>query len=380
MRNHLYRIEFMSNIHNQRGGALLIIFSIVLIAFTAVAVTSLSIDALWIKKQKITIKSMAKARDAVMAYSIMQAVPGSVPCPDINNDGLQDPPAGACTSRIGLLPYRTLNIAPLYDGANQLLWYAVDASYTGTLVTPHNSSRAANLQIDAGSSQIFIIIAPNIPLTGQSPTTPILANIAQYLEGDNADATFNSYSKLKNDTRNDELLGMSALDFWIQVERRVLEDVRNLLVSYRAACPSPANPWPWAANFGASTSMANNYEGSLPLVTASPTNWNTGCAVGITPGYLANHWSGVLYYAICKEASPNNPPATSCLLLTGKTARVIALSPGVALQTTTPPQNRSGIAAISQYYEGNDASINNNQFDSLTPGANDNDLFTIIEE
>jgi hypothetical protein len=369
--HHLYRLESISKIKKQKGMALLIMVSMIVIAMTAMAITHLSLNAQSIKRQQVTIASMAKARDTVIAFAITQNIPGSVPCPDTNNDGLQNISAGVCTSRIGLLPYRTLNIAPLYDGANQLLWYAVDTSYTGTLVTPHNSSRVANLQIDAGSSQIFIVIAPNISLGGQSPTTPTPANVAQYLEGDNADATLNSYSTLKDDTHNDQLLGATAFDFWIQVERRVLEDVRVLLNNYKNAC---AGVWPWAANFGTAASVMNTYEGSLPVGTTLPTNWNTGCAVGITPGYLATHWSGNLYYAICKEASPNNPPAASCLSFAGKTAKVIALSPGVTLAT----QNRS-VSAINQFYEGNDASINDNQFDSLTPGATDNDLLISIE-
>jgi hypothetical protein len=367
------RHNLFATLKKQRGMALLIIMSFILIAASAIAISRLSLNSILLKRQEATTVSMVRARDALIAYAMTQPIPGRIPCPDTDNNGTENLTGLDCTSRIGLLPYRTLNIPQMFDGANQVLWYAVDASYAGILIPPHNSSRVANLRIDAGSPQIFIIIAANTSLPGQSPATPIPANIAQFLEDDNANATLNSYTNIKNVTQNDLLLGVSSLDFWMSVEKRVLDDAKNLMENYRTACPAPI-PWPWAATFGSGISVVNIYEGSLPLVTALPINWATGCAGSVVPGYLATHWNGSLYYAICKDAVPVNPPATSCLTFGSKTAKAIILSPGIVVGT----QNRI-MFNINQYFEGNDISPNDNQFDLLIPGATDNDLLVIIE-
>lgn len=51
---------------------------------------------------------------------------GYLPCPDFDNDGVADPPCGAADiSQIGRLPWRTLGLSPLRDGAGECLWYAV---------------------------------------------------------------------------------------------------------------------------------------------------------------------------------------------------------------------------------------------------------------
>ena len=365
------RRNLFATLKKQGGMALLIIMSFILIAASAIAISRLSLNSILLKRQEATTISMVGARDALIAYAMAQPIPGRIPCPDTDNNGTENLTGLDCTSRIGLLPYRTLNIPQLFDGANQVLWYAVDASYAGILIPPHNSSRVANLRIDAGSPQIFIIIAANTSLPGQSPATPIPANIAQFLEDDNANATLNSYTNIKNVTQNDLLSGMSAFDFWTNVEKRVLDDAKTLMKNYLAACPGV---WPWAANFGSGISVVNTYEGSLPLISALPTSWATGCAASVTPGYLANHWNGSLYYAICKQATPVNPPTSSCLVFGGKTAKSIILSPGVMVGA----QNRS-VFNINQYFENNDVSPDDNQFDLSIPGATDNDSIIIIE-
>jgi hypothetical protein len=151
-----------------------------------------------------------------------------------------------------------------------------------------------------------------------------------------------------------------------------LDDAKKLMENYRIACTSPT-PWPWAATFNSGTSLVNTYEGSLPLETALPIDWQTGCAVSVTPGYLETHWNGILYYAICKDAVPVNPPVTSCLTIGSETAKVIILSPGSVVGT----QTRGTL--INQFFENDDSSQNDNQFDLLIPGATDNDLLIIIE-
>lgn len=354
---------------HQRGMALLILLSLVLIAVTAVAVSYLSLNTQSLNRAKNTLQVLSYSKNILLGYALIQPIPGTLPCPDSDNDGLSD--VTGCTNRRGLLPYRTLNIPQQFDGAGQPLWYVVDLRYAGVIVTPHNSSRVANLTMDSGQPMAFILIAPNMPLTNQNPVLQPLANITQFLEGDNSDGTLNSYSSLKDNTHNDLLLGVSTLDFWMVVERRVLDDAKKLMENYRAACSSPI-PWPWAATFNTGVSLVNTYEGALPLGTALPIDWQTGCAASVDPGYLRTHWSGNLYYAICKDTAPVNPPVTSCLTIGSQTAKVVILSPG------SPVGAQVRGTLINQFFENNDSSQNDNQFDFLIPGADDNDSLRII--
>jgi hypothetical protein len=370
-RNH-HNFHFVL-MRSQNGAALLIFLAMILIAVTAVTVSQLSLNTQVIQRAKSSVKSLSYSREVLLGNALNQPIPGRLPCPDTNNDGESDlTPGGFCVSYRGLFPYKTLGVARQVDGVGQPLWYVVDSNYAGNITAAHNSSRSASLQINGNQSFAFILIASNIPLLNQSPVLTPPLDATQFLEGDNGDATLNSYSNLKDDTHNDLLLGVSTLDFWMVVERRVLDDAKKLMENYRTACTSPT-PWPWAATFNSGTSLVNTYEGSLPLETALPIDWQTGCAASVTPGYLETHWNGILYYAICKDAVPVNPPVTSCLTIGSETAKVIILSPGSVVGT----QIRCTL--INQFFENDDSSQHDNQFDLLIPGATDNDLLIIIE-
>jgi type II secretory pathway pseudopilin PulG len=359
----------------QKGMALLILLSLVLIAVTAVAVSHLSLNSQSLNRSKNTTLALSNAKNIVMGYALMQPVPGTLPCPDTDGDGDEDrnPTTQVCLNRRGFLPYKTLGIEKQVDGSGQLLWYATDLNYAGAISVPHNSSRTASLTIDAGQPMAFIVIASNTPLANQNPALQPLANVSQFLEGDNADNTLNSYTNLRDSTHNDVLLGVTTLDFWMLIEKRVLDEVNNLFDQYRTACSS----YPWAADFSivGANSINNRYEGALPLGNALPVNWNTGCAVGIIPGWLSTHWRGQLYYSICNQPMVN-PPTSNCLSFSGstQTAAVIVIAPGSPLAG----QNRNNFSNLSNFFENEDASPNNRIFDFSTPGANDNDSLRII--
>lgn len=358
-----------SLIRRQNGAVLLILLAMILIAVTAVIVSQLSLNAQSINRAKNTTLALSYSKNILLGYALIQPVPGTLPCPDSNNDGLSDPTG--CTNRRGLLPYKTLGIARQVDGTGQLLWYVVDTSYAGSIATPHNSSRLASLRIDSGSPLAFILIASNSPLPGQSPDLTLL-NATQFLEGDNSDATLNSYSSLKDDTHNDLLLGVSTFDFWSPIEQMVLDEVESLIDRYRTDC----GMYPWAADFslGDGIRIIDRYEGAFPL---APASWGSGCATGIVPaGWLSTHWSGQLYYSICNQPL-SNPPTSSCLSFAGstQTAQVVVVAPGA----TRDGLFRDNFLNLNNFFENEDAVANDRLFDLLTPGANDNDLLLFFE-
>ncbi len=363
----------------QSGAALLIFLAMILIAVTAVTVSQLSLNAQSINRAKNTTLALSYSKNILLGYALSHSVPGTLPCPDIDNDGRSNPEpdpdplaiSQPCVNYRGLLPYKTLGIARQADGAGQPLWYVVDMNYAGSIVTPHNSSRLANLRIDSGSPLAFILIASNWPLQGQSPNLTLL-DVTQFLEGDNADATLNSYSSLKDDTHNDLLLGVTTVDFWSPIEKMVLNEVESLIVRYRTNC----GMYPWAADFslGNGISVNDRYEGAFPL---APASWGTGCAAGILPaGWLSTHWPGQLYYSICNQPLAN-PPTSSCLSFAGstQTAQVVVVAPGA----TRTGQVRDNFLNLNNFFENEDAVANDRLFDLLTPGANDNDLLLFFE-
>jgi hypothetical protein len=208
--------QFFILMPRQKGMALLILLSLILIAVTAVAVSHLSLNTQSINRAKNTTQALAYSKNILLGYAMIQTVPGTLPCPDITNDGYSDPPTGACASYRGLLPYKTLGITKQADGSGQLLWYVVDRNYVG-VISPHNNTQTASLRINGALSYAFIVIAPNTPLLGQSPDLTLL-NATQFLEGENANNTLDTYSSLKDDTHNDSLLGVTTLNFWMEIE------------------------------------------------------------------------------------------------------------------------------------------------------------------
>ncbi len=205
----------------QNGMALLILLSLVLIAVTAVAVSHLSLNSQSLNRAKNTVLVLSYSKNILIGYAMGTTVLGTLPCPDINNDGEEDRIGQACINRRGLLPYKTLGIAKQVDGSGQSLWYVVDRNYVGDPATgTHNSSHPANLEIDAVNSYVFIVIAANSPLPGQSPDVNVL-DAAQFLEGENANNSVDTYTALKDETHNDVLLGMTQADFWPVVEKAI---------------------------------------------------------------------------------------------------------------------------------------------------------------
>ena len=128
----------------QRGAALLVILLVVgvLGAFFALRAFNAGVN-----RDKITIAALAQAKDALIGSAVIYRdthsteVPGLLLLPDMgstrnsaNGEGVS---GGAFTGpsnvrylgAVGRLPWRTLGLAPLRDGAGECLWYAVSGTY-----------------------------------------------------------------------------------------------------------------------------------------------------------------------------------------------------------------------------------------------------------
>lgn len=369
--------------YKNRGIALLLMLSLLIVVFTTVAIARLSLNDLAQKRQDATLKALTETRDAIMAWTLTQSTatlpPGSLPCPDTDLDGDSDYNGILCIGALGTVPYITLNIPEPRDGDGARLWYGIGNFYaTNSATQVRNSSIQSTLFLNTDSIA-FILISQNDALDGQSRGNVNFANRAQFLEGENADADF-VYSDMRDENHNDQVLAVPANIFWSTVEDVVLSQVALLLRTYKTQCGA----YPWAVNFSDADDNSDNGTllGRVPLGTTVgttlPTVWGLGCAPSL-PTWLTTHWQRTLFYAMC--APPSAP--TSCLQLQDansvllQTASVILIAPGIPWGT----QNRSILQPAEFFDKENSATIDNVfQKTSRTEHTADfNDTIYIVE-
>ena len=276
---------------SQRGAALLIMVVIMVLGIAAVLVGSLNSSAINVSRQQQTSAALAQAKEALIGYAASDSNrPGELPCPDVDGDGkltigvdfsTGSPPV--CTSFVGYLPWKTLDLAELRDGDNEKLWYALSQNfYAGNTVTL-NSDSTGQLLV-SGTQSInniaAIIISPGAPLSGQKRSTSNLAACTttgntvitenqcavNYLEGNNGNPSPNtSYQAgATSSTFNDQILTLNAIQIMQPVEMRIAREAKACLDNYAA---SNSNKYPWAVDPTDVTfyySKSNTLFGRLP--------------------------------------------------------------------------------------------------------------------
>jgi type II secretory pathway pseudopilin PulG len=144
-------------LRRQQGIALVLLVIGLVIGLGAFLVIGLGQNETKISRDQITQNSLRQAKEALLAYAAswpnrrgtnpaiasndvfgQKRGPGFLPCPDIDNSGVAN--QGGCgnesgntldgqASRLGRLPFRTLGLPDLRDGAGERLWYAVSSKY-----------------------------------------------------------------------------------------------------------------------------------------------------------------------------------------------------------------------------------------------------------
>ncbi len=340
----------MTNRKHQTGAALLIIMAMVLAGIAILVTTSLSINSLREKANHKTTNALQEARKALLGFALQSTPPGVLPCPDSDGDGVGDVSGGNCTTALGRLPYRDILLPELRDGSNSHLWYSLNLNLRSMSSVSKNSSTSTSLNLD-GTELAAILIAPNRPLASQNRNNN--SPLSDYLEGINADANTNNYSRVVDDLHNDVILAIENQDFWNLIETRVLNSIAELLSQYQNAC----GVYPWAASAGMPPydSVDTLQQGNVPFDSALPTDWNNACALGIAPeSWMRNAWADLVYFAFCTASEGN------CLNISGDkslNSAAILLAPGTRLSGQTRVSY-----ALSDYYENNNAVADSNFF------------------
>lgn len=385
--------------------------------FSTISITTLKVDN--IKHTKIVLE---KAKQALIAHAInypevnaTNRGPGYFVCPDMDNDGRAELTCNGPTT-IGRFPWRTLNVGDLRDSANERLWYAVSENFDYTsspLDKKINTETIGNITVRDNSNNIIfngagidgavaVIISPGIALTRgdgivQNRSGANLYNATHYLDidttsipaednddfvqgvfgGTNVNGFIQGeiFDAANNIIVNDLIEVITYNDIMKQVHKRVSQEISNLISEYFTAC----NAYPEASAFDPSKtdfSSEDNLplelrEGHLPLDSAQPVDWDTGCATGIEPmpWLSAEAWQSVTYYAFAFQNAPptnvytcgsgTNPP---CMIINSveplintTNAQAIIMFSGrdTAIGGSRPSSD------MSDYFEGENNSLNN---------------------
>ncbi|OGS90635.1 MAG: hypothetical protein A2Z95_04170 [Gallionellales bacterium GWA2_60_18] len=301
---------------------------IVVMGIAAALVSSLSATKLQAIRQEISAAALSQARDALIGRAASDAgLPGSLPCPDTDNDGSAQLLSGnVCPSYIGRLPWRTLKLPDLRDGNGERLWYALSPNFRDDdSARPLNSNTKGELAIyradgtslltEAGYSAVAVIFSPGSPLGSQSRSTVAEQNSASnYLDiansRNNASASGPFITGTNSENFNDQLIFIATKNLMPLIEQRVAAEVKNALSSYFAN--SGCNCYPWADTVDQWLDYDSNVglnRGWLPN-NASPVAWSGSFRP--PQWFFDNEWYKLIYYSVARDYTDDPGDCDSC--------------------------------------------------------------------
>jgi len=294
----------------QCGQALLIFLAIIATGVIAILYGSGRPASSSIERNKATSAALAHAKDALIGRAVSDANrPGSLPCPDTDNDGSAEVFAGTdCPSYLGRLPWRTLGLPDPRDDSGERLWYALFPAF-------RDNSAAGMLDVDTKggltvyrdtiatvqtAEAVAVIFAPGPVVPGQARDPANVNNPVNYLDAtggvNNAIAAGPFISAQASSTFNDRLLLITTADLMPPLEKRVAREMLALLSTYRTA--SACACYPWAADDFDDDSVDGRNRGMVPIENASPETW-TDLGITVPPWMIgSNEWGKRFYYAV----------------------------------------------------------------------------------
>jgi hypothetical protein len=394
----------------QRGAALLVTLALVAIIVGLAVLWVANTGASEAHRLQENAKIMGLIRDALVARAATDSSrPGSLPCPDNDNDGTAD--GSLCTAPyLGRVPWKTLDLPDLRDAAGERFWYALSprfrdhSSACNPIPCVLNSDSPADLTVNAVASveNVAIIFAPGEVVGSQNRDPAIAANLtnpANYLEGANVPTgvTDRDYQvALATDTFNDQALVITRDMLMPAVEKRVARQARACLEKF---ADTSGGRYPFAAPITDVTTYrdtssvsgppyAPTYYGRIPSALDS-----TSDALGSTyswpvddgqPGGAEfcfastnwwNFWRELLLYHVASGFAPNGPgdcsALGSCLNVNGMgSVKYVVIVAGRTL--ASPAQVRAlsfDKSTIANYLETAPSPTVNNAFGFQAPGA-----------
>ncbi|MCC7081599.1 MAG: hypothetical protein IT530_13085 [Burkholderiales bacterium] len=337
----------------QKGLVLAVILIVLASTMVAAILAFASPAATSADRDKFTQDAFLQARAALISRAARDANrPGSLPCPDIDNDGIAEIFTGAdCPSYVGRLPWQTLGLPDLRDSTGERLWYALSPAmrdaYAGA---PALNSDTPGSIVVAGptpaSDVVAVVISPGAALIGQNRSANV-NNAAYYLEDENNNGDDAYVTAPASSTFNDRLLVITREQLFHAVEWRVANEIRATLEKYYGS-----NGYLPFANDPSSAGVACTeglLSGRIPNPDSSTgttidcsghANWDSGLGRAPPTWFFANQWHLLTYYALAPACALPSVGCTGSGWLTvngvgGKRGVVIVGSRVLSVQT--PP-------------------------------------------
>lgn len=214
----------------QGGAALLLLLLALTLAFSVAAWRYFSSDMLRNQKMERTVQALATAKAALLARAAMDDNrPGSLPCPDIDNDGTANGtvPNDVCEDElyIGRFPHRTLEMDDLRDGDGERLWYALSPNFRDADGIDINSTTPSEINLNGDSETIAVVFSAGKPLAGQ--ITRSSNSVSDYLESNPAADSKTFIAGNITENFNDLAISIRK-DEWLKlIAPRILDLVRG---------------------------------------------------------------------------------------------------------------------------------------------------------
>lgn len=262
------------NSQRQRGAALIIMVLILMLGLITLFTFRMDRKGPELEADRKTALALAQAKEALLGRAASHTTssssptptprPGILPCPDTHargsfNEGIADP--NCKTNALGRLPWRTLDLPDLGDGAYGRLWYKLSVNFQGKAGVKVNTTTLGTLTV-GGAGPLFaaIVFAPGAPLDGQIRDNANYNNFLAYLEGytNVADTNFDT---TPGQPINDRLITILPSEIKNVIVPVVAEDMRIALDGY-----SPPPSYPVSSSPPSFTAWPNDNDWA-PLVT-----------------------------------------------------------------------------------------------------------------
>jgi len=287
----------------------MLVVAVVVMGAALIIVKTLNAATWRADRLRVTNASFAQAKEALIARAVADDNrPGSLPCPDTDDDGVAELFAGnQCPSYIGRLPWRTLDVPDLRDAEGERLWYVLSRTHRDhAAAEPINSNTVGEIAVNGAtpsSAVLAVLIAPGRPLIRagapdmQARDCPANCNSAiNYLDvaGGIDNATWvpvggvvNVVTAPESDSFNDRLLAIHSDDIMPLVEKRAAREIalpmRDRYERWQAI-PGLKGFYPWAAPFNDPANpgpgVNNTLHGHLPVSATQPV-WTSVSTSGL---------------------------------------------------------------------------------------------------
>jgi hypothetical protein len=238
-------------------GAALIMFIMALV-FSGMSAILYFLNQNNFKSQRFsqTYASLSQAKEALIGYAVLNASkPGTLPCPDTDNNGNSNFTTANCTSYIGRLPWRLqLGTHMLKDSTGECLWYALSPVFRTQMtdatrvLDPLNSTTNGTINIvndldvpvASVNPVLAVVFAPNYPVTGQNRSGATTV----YCPGDSVASKYLDTKGLVNNSTgnvvganytfkigavengfNDQLIYITARDLYPTLRKRITKEI-----------------------------------------------------------------------------------------------------------------------------------------------------------